>query len=168
MFSKWVLTVAAASSLAAATLVGPQSMAQATTSYTAVPRAEAKEAPQQFTALKNKYANECLDANADRRMYRCNGSRVQQWGFADAGEGKVFLVWKENNKCATTYFRFVDCGNSNAAKYTLEKIQREYEFLKIRDTADGECLGAEYNYPLGWLLTKQSCSSDESRLWIKQ
>ncbi|MET9977654.1 ricin-type beta-trefoil lectin domain protein [Streptomyces microflavus] len=171
MFRKWALTVATAGSVSAAMLAGPHFVADAATAprHTTVPRAEGKAAaPQEFTALKNKDANECLDANAMFRMYSCNGARVQQWGFADAGEGKVFLVWKENNKCATTNFYFVDCNNNNAAKYTLEKVHQTYEFLKIRDNTDGKCLGAEYTPELGWGLTAQSCSNGDSRLWIKQ
>lgn len=169
MLRRMFFAVVAASSVAASLAAGPHSEADAATGAgRTANHAESKVAPEEFFALKNKHANECLDGNSLFHMYSCNRTRVQQWRFADAGEGKVFLVWKENNKCATSGFRFADCNSSDAAKYTLEKVQQTYEFLKIRDTTDGQCLGAQFRQGIGWGLLGESCHNTDRQLWLKQ
>ncbi|MFJ6660576.1 hypothetical protein ACIQNG_30155 [Streptomyces sp. NPDC091377] len=171
MFRASALTMAVVSTAVAGPLIGSHSTANATTtsSRLVVVHAEPSAAPNEIFALKNKEANECLDSAAALFMYSCNKSRVQKWGFTNAGGGKVSLYSQEEGKCVTGGFRFVDCGNRDVATFTLEDVKLNYDFIKIRNTANGKCLSADWTaYMERWGLTDGKCSSSHRQLWIKQ
>lgn len=171
MFRKSALTIAAASIAATVPLIGPVAVADA---VTVSPRSnslhsEIGVAPEEVFALKNKDASECLDGNAKTFMWPCQGNRFQQWRFKSAGGDKVKLFWEENEKCLTRSYGFADCGNRDVSTFTLEKVQLNYEFLKIRNVATGKCLTTFWREEWDrWGFGSATCSSGHNQLWIKQ
>ncbi|MFJ9212644.1 RICIN domain-containing protein [Streptomyces sp. NPDC102264] len=171
MFRKAALAIAAASIAAVVPLIGSVGVADA---VTVSPRSNSLHsgigvAPDKIFALKNKEANECLDSNAELFIYSCNNSRVQKWGFTNAGGGKVSLYSEEAEKCITNSFRFVDCANRDVAKFTLENVNLNYNFIKIRNAATGRCLATAWRPEWArWGVGSATCSGSHNQLWIKQ
>ncbi|MFJ2132959.1 RICIN domain-containing protein [Streptomyces sp. NPDC087845] len=170
MFRKSALAIAAVGIAATVPLADPLNVADAATTAvrTTTTHAATNVAPEETFRLKNKSANECLDGNADYFLYPCNSGRFQQWQFQDAGQGKVRIYWDANRKCITSGFGFVDCNDRDAAKFTIEKVKLNYEFLKIRSVASGKCLTSDRSIVFGWTIKNESCSGDDHQLWIKQ
>ncbi|MFJ5681486.1 hypothetical protein [Streptomyces sp. NPDC093099] len=173
MSRKVALAIAAASISATAALVGPVSVAGAAATSTEInsaPSAKVKAAPGEIFALKSKYANECLDGNASHKMWSCNGSQVQKWRFADAGQGKIYLVWNKTGDCVYDWGEIWHIGLKNcsgATKYTLE---RSGDFYRFKNDRNGECIGAltiPGRWGKTWYATIVRCSSDAA-LWLKQ
>ncbi|MEV7434127.1 RICIN domain-containing protein [Streptomyces griseoviridis] len=166
------LAVAAAVA-ATASLIGPLSAADATTDTTTgrTETARPAVAPGEIFALKNKHANECLDGNASHKMWSCNGSQVQKWRFADAGQGKIRLVWNRSGECVYDWGEIWHVGLKNCAGATSYTLERSNEFYRFKNDRNGGCVGA-LTIPGQWVgktwyATVVRCSSDAA-LWIKQ
>ncbi|WP_411119871.1 RICIN domain-containing protein [Streptomyces sp. 058-1L] len=145
----------------------------ATAATTPAASAQAAPAPEGLVTLRPQVqSSTCLDGNANKLLWRCNGSTFQKWTLEDKNKDGVFaLKYERDGQClgadieGEKYMR--KCDGVITEDWEVTKVSGGYQ---IRDTFPTRCLGVDteriYGYDVPVKLRTFECVRNKWQTWL--
>jgi len=100
--------------------------------------------------LKNVEVGKCLDGNANKLVWECNGSHVQRWEIGYTDDGSNQLVYPTGGTCLRSDGELQLTSLTDCANATHWEVITSGDHVQFKDiNSDGDCLAIlkSHTYP---------------------